>query len=173
MISDIIHIPSFSLPAHAKVFIFQAARTLAADKETEVDAKIKDFLLTWTSHGNYMQTEYHLILHRFIVLAIDDKPVFLSGCAQDELNRFIMSLQKFLNISLFDRMIVSYWKDDVKEVDSIHITKIPEAIINRKWKDDTLIFDNTISTLDDFRKKWILPWKETWISRFSSLHQTS
>ncbi|MCZ2443900.1 MAG: hypothetical protein LC101_09025, partial [Flavobacteriales bacterium] len=104
---------------------------------------------------------------------VDDKPVFLSGCAQDELNRFIISLQKFLNISLFDRMIVSYWKDDVKEVDTIHITKIPEAIINRKWKDDTLVFDNTISTLDDFRKKWILPWKETWISRFSSLHQTS
>lgn len=166
MIFDMTPIPTFSIPGNSKVFIFQSSRSFSPEEQSELLSQIQHFLKNWTSHGSQMQTECKIAFHRFIIIAINDKPVYLSGCATDALNRFIMQLQLDFQVSLFDRMTICFWQNDLKKIESIHLSNITPAISQHLIKPQTLVFDNSCQTIDDLKSKWIQPLQQTWMKKF-------
>lgn len=164
MTFDDLHIPSFRLPMNSRIWIYQASRPFTPDEEILIRQRSEAFITEWTAHGTHLMAESQVVLHRFIIVAVDEAVVHASGCSIDKLFRFIQQLQSDLDISLMDRLQIAYWHEPTKQIRSFALANIEQALHNGEIKTGTLVFDNTIQRLEDLSTKWIRPLVQTWLS---------
>lgn len=164
MTFDDLHIPSFRLPMNSRIWIYQASRAFTPDEEIIIRQRSEAFITEWTAHGNHLMAECQLVLHRFIIIAVDEAVAQASGCSIDKLFRFIQQLQSDLDVSLMDRLQIAYWHEPTKQIRSFALANLEQLIQNGEIKTATLIFDNTIQRLEDLSTKWIKPLGQTWLS---------
>ena len=92
----------------SRIWIYQSNRTLSPVEVIEIEAKIKDFLISWTAHGSELQASFLIKYNRFIVISLNESFNIATGCSIDSSVRFIQDLEKLYDVSLLDKMNVSY-----------------------------------------------------------------
>ncbi|MDB9712872.1 ABC transporter ATPase, partial [Flavobacteriaceae bacterium] len=92
----------------SRVWIYQSNRTLSPKEITEIELKIKNFLISWTAHGSDLETSFIIKYSRFIIISLNESFNMATGCSIDSSVRFIQELEKQYSISLLDKMNVSY-----------------------------------------------------------------
>lgn len=158
------YIPFHQLPPQARIWIYQADRSLT---DTEVEALkpvLAQFVTEWTSHGQTLQASAQLFHNRFLIIANDEDVNSPSGCSIDASVRFVKQLQDQLNVSFFDRTQLAFLKDN--EVTVIPMKTIKEAAATGVVTAETLYFDNTIATVGQLQQNWPQPAKATWLNRY-------
>ena len=99
----------------------------------------------------------------FLIFCVDERTAQASGCSIDKLFHQVQQIEKDFNIRLIDRRIAAYKSGDkaiafnLKDLNMLY----SDGIIN----DDTLMFNNLVSTLDELNKKWLVPLKESWMAQ--------
>ena len=152
------------LPETSKVWIFQASRSLTDQEQEEIKSKIEVFINNWTSHGSDLQASYLLKYKRFIIIALDQNFASASGCSIDASVHFIQELEKKYDVDLLDKMNVSYKQ-------GMHIAYKPLGDFKKMAKDkavskNTIVFNNLVTTIAEFKENWEVPASESWHSRF-------
>lgn len=152
-----------ALPDTSKVWIYQADKPLSDSITQKVKDELYDFSMSWSSHGKELDSYGHLFHYQFLVLVADGSNL-PSGCSIDSSVHFVEALGQKYGIDFFDRNTFAYMKDD--EVHFVQSKDLPEFYKNNEITDDTLMFDNLVSTKEDFIQGWIKPLKESWHKRF-------
>jgi len=148
------------LPLQSKVWIYQSSRELTEDEARQITALLHDFVQQWTSHSRKVIAKGAVLYNRFVVLAADETAFTVSGCSIDSSVNFIRQLERQFNLSLFDRLAIAY-RDNGK----IHVAGRDEFqhLINRGIvTQDTIVFNNLVSTVHDFQHRWEVPLSESW-----------
>lgn len=156
--------PLSDIPAHARVWIYQADRQLSELEKNEIEAHLQDFTIQWTSHNNSLKAFGRVLLHRFLLLAVDEGQANASGCSIDKSVQFIKQLEQHFRLSLFDRLTFAYLdKETLKTA-----TKDDFTLLYRTGKinDKTLVFNNLVQTKLEMEQKWLLPLNESWHKNF-------
>ena len=148
----------------SRIWIYQSNRTLSPAEIIEIEAKIKDFLISWTAHGSDLQASFLIKYNRFIVFSLNESFNIATGCSIDSSVRFIQELEKLYDVSLLDKMNVSYRHGEF--IAYKPLIEFKKMIKNRSISKKTIVFNNLINSKSEFLNNWEVPIEESWHNRF-------
>ncbi len=151
-------------PETARVWIYQSNKDLSETSVSSVDAKIEHFARRWTSHNAALKATGALMRNRFIVLVVNDAQTGVGGCSIDSSVQFVRNLGEECGVDFMDRMNFAYLESE--EVRTVHKDDLPALYAEGKINDNTIFFDNLVSTKKDFVDGWLKPLGDSWMKRF-------
>lgn len=156
--------PLSDVPAHARVWIYQADRALADAERAEAAAMLEDFARQWASHSAELAAFGKLLFGRFVVLAVDEAQLPASGCSIDSSVQFLKSLEARFGLSLFDRLTFAYL--DGEQIKTANKDEFSALYKTGKINDKTLVFNNLVGTKAEMEHHWLVPLSESWHRNF-------
>ncbi|MDR6193010.1 hypothetical protein [Siphonobacter sp. SORGH_AS_0500] len=151
------------MPDHARLWVYQANRTLSATEQEVIQSQLQASFEEWAAHGQPLTNAVTVLQGRFVLLAVDEKAYAASGCSIDASTRIIGQIGQQAGIDFFDRSIVFKTEDGIDSVDGL---KGKSAVKAGTIQHDTIIFNNQVKTVGEFRANWELPASESWMKRF-------
>jgi hypothetical protein len=148
------------MPDSARVWVYQADRILVTSEVDHIFTKLTDFLKSWSSHGASLDSAFEVKYARFVIVAVDEEKALASGCGIDKLVHFFQELSNTLQVDFFNRMIVVYRSDD--EIVSAPLHQFWGLRKARVIGDETIVFDNLVKNLADYRMKWETTFNNSW-----------
>jgi|SRR6185312_862921 len=149
-----------TLAPNSRVWIFQADREFSADENSSISNELLQFVDTWLSHGSLLKANYKVLHNRFIVFFADEEGDNMCGRAIDASVRYIKELEKRYSLSLLDRSRVAYIKND--KVYSCTLDELGQRIEAGDITPDTEVFNNLVSTKEEFDSHWTVPLAKSW-----------
>lgn len=153
-----------TLPDESRVWIYQANRTFTEEEISEIESKLNTFIEAWTAHGKDLQSGYKLVYRRFIVIALNQKLNNATGCSIDASVRFIQQLEQDYNVDLMDKMNVSYKQGEF--IAYKPLLDFKKMAKQKAVSKNTIVFNNLVTNIAEFKDNWEVPASESWHSRF-------
>ncbi|MFT5243144.1 MAG: hypothetical protein ACI8QQ_001072, partial [Psychroserpens sp.] len=101
---------------------------------------------------------------RFIVIALNQNISNATGCSIDASVHFIQQLEKDYNVDLMDKMNVSYKQGEyVAHKTLLDFKKMAK---DKAVSKNTIVFNNLVDNIAEFKENWEVPASESWHSRF-------
>ncbi|MFB9056589.1 ABC transporter ATPase [Mariniflexile ostreae] len=153
-----------TLPEESRVWIYQANRSFTEEELEEIQGKLNVFIENWTAHGSDLQSGYLIKYKRFIIIALNQNVNKATGCSIDASVHFIQQLEKEYNVDLLDKMNVSYKQGDfIAYKTLIDFRKMAK---DKAVSKNTIVFNNLVNNIAEFKENWEVPASESWHSRF-------
>ncbi len=147
----------------SRVWIFQANRSFTESELSEIEKQLGSYLDSWTSHGNPLRASYQIRYKRFIIVSADENQ-HVGGCSIDDMVRFIQELERKYSIDLLDKMNVSYKQGEFIAYKSL--TDFKKMVQQKSVSENTIVFNNLVTNIYEYRTDWEVPLKDSWHSRF-------
>ena len=157
--------PFSQLPAEARLWIYQADRQLTAEESASIGQELKAFVANWLAHKVKVAGEGILLYDRFVMLAADESDVSVSGCSIDRTVHFIKVLGARYKVNFFDRSYTCYQDGD--QIAGCDIDTFLALIAEGKVNDQTIVFNNTVTTLGQLRSAWQQPLSRSWQKHYT------
>lgn len=153
-----------TLSENSRIWIYQSNRSLTEQEKESISKLIEDFLNNWNSHGVSLNSGFEIKYNRFIVIAQDQNTQSATGCSIDSMVHFIQKLEKQYNISLLDKLNVSYKQGDYIAYKSLKDFKkmVKDGAVSK----NTIVFNNLVQTKLEYTNYWEVPAFESWHARF-------
>lgn len=153
-----------TLSENSRIWIYQSNRSLTQQEKESISKLIEDFLNNWKSHGVSLNSGFEIKYNRFIVIAQDQNIQSATGCSIDSMVHFIQKLEKQYNISLLDKLNVSYKQGDYIAYKSLKDFKkmVKDGAVSK----NTIVFNNLVQTKLEYTNYWEVPAFESWHARF-------
>jgi hypothetical protein len=153
-----------TLPEESRVWIYQCNRSFSENEISELNSKIEAFIEAWTAHGKDLQSGYKIVYKRFIVIALNQNLNNATGCSIDASVHFIQELEKEYDVDLMDKMNVSYKQGEF--IAYKPLVDFKTMAKNRSVSKNTIVFNNLVTNIAEFKDNWEVPASESWHSRF-------
>ncbi|MGI9548001.1 MAG: ABC transporter ATPase [Flavobacteriaceae bacterium] len=152
------------LPETSRIWIYQANRSLTEKELEDIKIALDGFVEEWTAHGSNLQAGYELRYKRFIVIGLDQSHADASGCSIDASVHFIQSLEKKYGVDLLDKMNVTYRQGEY--IAYKPLSEFKKMAKDRAISTSTVVFNNLVANIQEYRDHWEVPAGESWHSRF-------
>jgi hypothetical protein len=159
-----------ALSPDSKVWIYQSNRLFSIGEALDVENMLGQFAANWKSHGVAVKAAAYLFFGQFIVLIADERATGVSGCSTDGSVRLIKDIGTKYEVDMFDRTTLAFVVEDKLQL--LPMTQLQYAIDNGFISSETLYFDNTIATKQELEESWIVPIKDSWLTRRISFPNT-
>ena len=156
--------PFETLADSARIWIYQAGRKFSETEKSTISTTLEAFTHSWVAHGNPLKTSFAILYDQFIVLATDENFNEASGCSIDSSVRVIRQLDQQFSLGLFDRTKIGFLKGE--QLEMIPLNELPNALTEGRWKQDSMVFNNVLSTKGQLTNGWIVPANQTWLKRY-------
>ncbi len=154
-----------SLPAQARVWIYQASRDFTDSEVLEISTALQNFVSQWQAHGADLQASFQIMYNRFIIIGANQDFHAPSGCSIDASVAVIRQIEEHLSISLFERTQIPF-KATNNEIQTIPMSQLKEKIAIGEVNLDSVTFNNLVENIGQLKTKWEVPAKETWLKRY-------
>ena len=149
-----------ALPDHSRIWVYQSNRELSEKEVFTLENGLREFVNSWTAHEKNLRASFKVAHSRFIVLAVDENVENPSGCSIDKAMNFMKVVENEFGVDLFDRMSFTYL--DGEEVKIANKKLFQELLEKGVINDDTLVFNNLLKTVGEFKSSWTIPYKNSW-----------
>ena len=153
-----------SLPETSRIWIYQANRSFSPEELEEIRGEMDAFLHQWTAHGSNLKAGYEIRYKRFIVIGLDQEQASASGCSIDASVRFIQHLEEKYDVTLLDKMNVSYKQGEYVAYKPLGDFK--KMAKQKAVSGKTIVFNNLVNNKQEYEEHWEVPASESWHSRF-------
>lgn len=158
--SYLIQIPSH-FSSNSKVWIYQSNRLFSISEMFEIDEILQDFVGNWKSHGAVVNGFAKVFFGRFIVFMADESHTQVSGCSTDSSVHIVKKIEDLCKVDLFNRQLLAFVIKD--KIDVLPMAQLQYAFNNQFIHEDTLYFNNLVSTKQELEDNWIVPIKDSWL----------
>jgi hypothetical protein len=148
--------------SQSKVWIYQSSRLFSMQEAFTLEDMFQNFLNSWQSHGASVKGYANLFFGRFIILMADESQTTVGGCSTDSSVRLIKQVEEIFNVNMFDRQQLAFYIKDKIEI--LPYSQLQYAYNNNFINNETLFFNNLVSTKKDLEEKWISPLYKTWLA---------
>lgn len=152
------------LPLNSRVWVYSSNRKFIQKEIISIRKDLENFLSNWTSHNQNLETGFELRYDRFIIIAVNQEINNASGCSIDNCVRFIKKLEIKYEVDLLDKMNVIYKQD--KHLYHKKLNEFISMYKNNLVSLNTVVFNNLVNTVGEYKLKWEVPVKESWHNRF-------
>ena len=142
-----------------RLWQFVAKRKLTSEEAHEVAVQLDAFCGTWAAHGKPLSAGWKLMYDQIIVLVVNEKLESASGCSIDEATAQIRKIDERFGLDLFNRMRVCIQKNDQLLV--LASSQLQNAFATGEINDEDLVLDTSLSSLDAWRSRWAVPFKQS------------
>jgi len=157
-------VPFDVLEDSARVWIYQSERKFTETEKNTISQTLSSFTQQWAAHGNPLKNSFTILYDQFIVLAADENFNEASGCSIDSSVHVMKAMDEQYSLGLFDRTQVAFLKNSV--VMTMKLSELPVGLTENTWQQETLTFNNLITTKGELGTRWIVPAGETWLKRY-------
>jgi hypothetical protein len=158
------NIPFNQLSTASKVWIYASKAPLSNNQQKDISEILRAFTDTWQAHGVELKASFEIKYNHFIVIGVDELHHAPSGCSIDKSVQIIKNIESQFQINLMDRMVVYVWENN--SIKTLPINKITIAIQDGDLAAENQVFDNTITSMDAYKKEWIKQAQNTWLHRY-------
>ena len=144
----------------SRIWIFQSNQLISDLDIESLEKKIEVFLSSWTSHGDQLMVASKIKYNLFIIIALDQSCSTASGCSIDKLVSFIKNIENDYQISLLDRLDISF--RDKNKISVLRLNDFKRKILEKKINNDTIVFNNLINLKSDLSDDWEIPLNRSW-----------
>lgn len=148
----------------ARIWIYQGSRQLTNSEAQLVRAESKKFVENWQAHGEPLKSDVSMVKNQFLVLAVDESFSLASGCSIDASVNLVKKLSSVLEVDFLDRKNVAFLIDDMVKV--YPLKEIAELIKEKTISPETLVFNNMVQNLGEWKSSWLIPCSESWVNRY-------
>ena len=152
------------LPLNSRVWVYSSNRKFIQKEIISIRKDLENFLSNWTSHNQNLESGFELRYDRFIIIAVNQEINNTSGCSIDNCVRFIKKLENKYEVDLLDKMNVIYKQD--KHLYHKKLNEFISMYKNNLVSLNTVVFNNLVNTVGEYKLKWEVPVKESWHNRF-------
>ena len=152
-----------NMPPDARVWVYQSNKPLSAAEANAIKEEGAAFVAGWSAHGAALNASFDVLYDRFVVLAVDEKQALASGCSIDKSVHFIKQLEQQFGLNLFDRMQVAYKAGDT--IEACSLAQFEKLAADKKVDENTIVFNNMVSSKAAFDTEWEVPVKNSWQNR--------
>lgn len=145
---------------HARAWVYQSNRELTTAEAENLKAAADTFVTGWTAHNHQLSAVAEIYYSRFLVLFVDEGQGSASGCSIDKSVKFIKDMEVQFGVSFLDRMNLAYKKGS--QVFSLPKSEFEKLMISGEINDDTIVFNNLITTKEEFDTNWEIPLGRSW-----------
>ena len=157
-------IPFDELPADARLWIFPASRALTEEERGRVLAETDAFIDQWTAHGVPLSAARDIRHGQFVLVGVNERAAGVSGCSVDALVRRMGHLQSALGVEFTNNAPVLFRSG--AKIERVPRERFAELAANHEVGPDTVVFDNTIESVDDVRSgRWEVRAADAWHAR--------
>lgn len=156
--------PIEKLPPTARVWIYQANRTLNSNEMATATEMLQTFCESWAAHGSGLQTSFRIDHKRFLILAVDEQSGGASGCSIDSSVRVVKELGVRLGLDFLDRSEIAFWEDD--RVITYPITQIKNLFTEGRLNTQTQTFNTLATTLGEWNNTPLQYVADSWLKRY-------
>jgi hypothetical protein len=153
-----------SLENSSRVWVYQANRAFSANEEEEIISKIEKFISVWKVHGKDLKASYKIKYHQFVIIAVDEAFNEASGCSIDASVNLILKLEQSLKLDLTNKLNVSF--KDNNNINVVSLLDFKNYVKQKKITENTVVFNNLVTTKGDFESQWEVPAVQSWHKRF-------
>lgn len=158
------YVPFEEMPDHSRIWIYQSNRKFSDEEVQVIEQKLQEFTEQWVAHSTPLQTSFTVRYNRFIVLVVDQEVQAASGCSIDASVRVIQDLEKQFEVDLMDKMNVTFRTGEfIAYKDLADFKKMAKS---KAVSAETIVFNNLVNDLGEFKDFWEVPAAESWHSRF-------
>lgn len=147
----------------SRVWIYQSSRLFSLSEAFAIEEILNDFTGKWLSHATPVKGAGYLFFGQFIILMADERATGVSGCSTDSSVRLIKDIEQRFGVHMFDRTTLAFVVKD--KVQLLPLSQLQYAFDNRFIDSHTLYFNNIVQTKDELEKNWIIPIKDSWLSK--------
>ncbi|MDQ2753165.1 MAG: hypothetical protein M3R72_09100 [Bacteroidota bacterium] len=147
----------------SRVWIYQSSRRFFISEALSMEPLLEDFVKTWNSHGAPVKGFANLLFGQFIIIMADETATGVSGCSTDSSVRLIKQMESLYKVNLFDRQTLAFYAKE--NIELLPFSQVKYAMENNFLTPETPFFNNLVSTKEELLSKWIVPIKESWLSR--------
>jgi hypothetical protein len=156
-------IPFDKMPAHARVWVYQTDRSLS-ESEVQYIQQTLDFQINnWAAHGAALVGAATVLHKRFVIVSVDENHNQASGCSIDASTNWLKNLGSEMCLNFFDRSIAYLQGDEIKTVEML---KIKALVADETITPNTLIFNNLVPNIGEFKKAWNMLAGDSWMKRY-------
>ena len=149
----------------SKVWIYQSTRAFDEQEIKWLNEQLSIFAKQWTAHNAQLKAIGKVVEDRIILLMVDETQASASGCSIDSSVHFIKSLEKTLEVNLFDRSLFNYILDD--KIYSASLNQLEELVDSGVINQNTIVYDPLVKTKSDFDAQFKLPISNSWMKSFA------
>ncbi|WP_262245388.1 ABC transporter ATPase [Parapedobacter soli] len=143
-----------------RIWIYQADRQMTVADKVKVLDKLALFTAEWKAHGRPLAANAEVRYDRFIILMVDDAIAPPTGCSIDKSVYLLKEIEKETGLDLFDRLQIAYRKKERIEV--VPRDEFERLIAAGEITEDTIVFNNLITSYPELETHWEVPLKESW-----------
>lgn len=158
------YVPFDTLPDESRIWIYQSNRKFSDDEVAEAEKQLHAFLEQWAAHGTPLEASFEIRYNRFIVIAVNQQAQQATGCSIDASVQFIQQLEKHFGVDLLDKMNVTFKLGD--HIAHKQLTEFKKMAKEKAVSANTVVFNNLVNTVGEYREYWEVPAAESWHSRF-------
>lgn len=152
-----------NMPSEARVWVYQNNRPFSDAEVLAIKSEGEKFISDWSAHGAALRASFDILHDLFIVIAVDEQQALASGCSIDKSVHFIKALETKLRLNLFDRMQVAY--RDGSSIKTCSLSEFEKLGLAGTVNEETIVFNNMVSTKQSFDKEWETALKNSWQRR--------
>ena len=158
------YVPFDNLPDDSRIWIYQSNRKFSDQEMAEIEQELQRFVEEWTAHGDNLEASFVTKYNRFIVLAVNQDVYPVTGCSIDSSVRFIQNLEQKYSVDLLDKMNVTYKTGEFVAYKTL--LDFRKMAKEKAVNSETIVFNNLVNTVGEFKEYWEVPAAESWHSRF-------
>lgn len=147
-----------------RIWIYTLSRPLEAHEIEELKGLCRQFVSGWTAHEVSLDASYELYKDRLLIFKVNEAKYNASGCSIDKQLRFVKELENKFKVELLNRLLVAYETNGGVEV--VKQSAVPGLLEAHVLNENTVVFNNVISSSDELDSSWRLPLRSTWLSRY-------
>ncbi|MBN8565301.1 MAG: ABC transporter ATPase [Flavobacteriales bacterium] len=158
------YIPFENLPEESRIWIYQSNRKFSDDEVTEIENDLIAFVEDWSAHGTSLEASFTIQYNRFIILAVNQEVQQATGCSIDKSVEFIQALEQKYKVDLLDKMNVTYRQGEY--ITHKSLLDFKRMAKEKAVSSNTIVFNNLVNTIEEWKESWEVPAAESWHSRF-------
>lgn len=158
-----------NLPNTARIWVYQANRSLTDREVNTVQEMLQPALTVWAAHGQPLLASQLVLDNRFIVLGVDEGYNLPSGCSIDSSGRTVQEIGRQLSgdgqsVDFFDRSAAVLLTDN--SVETFPLPLIKKAVAEGKIVPDTTVLNTLVKTKAEFLADWRIRATDSWLKRY-------
>lgn len=149
------------LSPNSRIWIYQSNREFTPAEVQQIYNLATEFVTSWSAHGAALKAAAEVLHNRFLVIGVDEQQAAASGCSIDKSVALVKKIEADFNTNLLDRMQIAY-----RSGNEIKTFKLPQAsslLEKAELTENTVIFNNLVTTKKDWDEKWEVTLKDSWI----------
>jgi hypothetical protein len=157
------YIPFQEMPDQARIWVYQASRSLQASEIDQITQTITEACQAWEAHGAPLQASFEIRHKQVIIVAVNEAMNAASGCSIDVSTRWFKTLGESFQVDFFNRDLAVVRNE---QVTLIGLGQLKSSIEAGNLHPADQIITPLLQTLKQYREAWTCKAADSYLKRY-------